>query len=317
MDKQLREILIKKLKNNGVNIPVGSIKKYKHQGWMSSVFTADSNVGPLIIHEVNLVAEHQKNKVWEKFSGLAEVLKRNPQIPTSKIFYSGLINNSFLLVQNFIPGDVCGKRILDKKNFHDEWILDQKFIVPKILSALALLHKIDLKGFGWPVLIDGELRGFYKTWKNFIEARVSEWLEIISKADRWFSPERISNLKSFFKKNIRKIEYDGPAVLVHGDAINPGNILFHNGGIFLLDWEWAIASDPAWEFCDIGWWNEGVRDLADYFYASGMVAIERKNFLERVKLYIPFWLLWSTWHVYDVDKKIYIPLRNLLIKSIN
>jgi thiamine kinase-like enzyme len=108
--------------------------------------------------------------------------------------------------------------------------------------------------------------------------------------------------------------------LVHGDAINPSNILVQDKNkIKLLDWEWSVAADPAWEFCDLGWWPlNNMQTMSDYFEASGIkTSLKQKEFLNRIKLYIPLWLLWGTYmHANDSKSDIYIALRKLLLKEV-
>jgi len=314
------DILVKRLKQKGIIISAETFKKYKYQGWMSQVFIVSSSLGPLIIHVANLVDEHKRNKVWEKFSGLAEIFKRRSKIPTGKIFYVGMIKDNFVLVQNYLVGVPAGKRILKNNKFFDIWQVDKYKNIKKILKALAIIHKIKLKEFGWPTIKGDSLAGSYKSWEKFFQKEASRWIREILETDRRILVKpKIKDLRKGIQKIIAQIDYNGPAVLVHGDAINPSNILVNNGkGIFLLDWEWSIGADPAWEFCDLGWWDFiNKKDLLAYFNALGMRKIkEQEYFLKRIKLYRPLWLLWGTqMHARDKDLSVYLGLHRLLYNS--
>jgi len=286
---------------------------------MSTVFVVKSNIGPLIIHVSSLVKEHRRNRVWEKFFGLADLIAAYPEIPAPTIRYAGLLNSKFILVQNFLDGSPAGKRILENNIISDNWRLDRAEIIKKILRALSAAHEIKFKKFGWPGLKTNRLEGRYKTSKEFFGKEAPRWIETIKKADKKFSNKitPIKELDLFAQKIIARINYAGPAVLVHGDAVNPSNILVNNKKeILLLDWEWSTIADPAWEFCDLGWWpllNQKV--FSPYFKARGIEDIlQKENFLERARLYAPLWLLWGThMHAHDSSPDVYLALHKLLV----
>jgi thiamine kinase-like enzyme len=312
--------IAKELKDKGIIINIDTVKPYKYQGWMSSVFTAESNIGTLIIHLANLVEEHKLNKVWEKFSGLSALLTAHPEIPTSTIQYVTFLKGKLILVQNFICGNPCGKRILSQGIFSDQWNFEQQDIRKKILITLAHIHNLHLDDFGWPTLKDDALSGGHKTWKEFFKIESPRWIVAVKKKDLGLKNIPIENLETLIKTLVDQIDYAGPSVLVHGDAINPGNIILReNKKIFLIDWEWSIAADPAWEFCDLGWWPWlGKEYLKPYFETANLINEEKKeNFLKRVNLYIPFWLLWGAcMHTNDEQPEVYLGLRQLLINKL-
>lgn len=316
------DIVFKNLREIGVFLLPDTLKKHKHQGWMSTVFVIKSNKGPLIINLVKLVREHQINRVWDKFSGLSMILSSHSEIPAPRIFYSGIIGEIFVLVQKFFTGLPAGKRVLAETIISDDWHANKAIIIPNILRILANVHKIHLNGFGWPIFKNFSLTGVYNTWKEFFDNNAFRWIKIVCQADRRLLLSNLSPkiLERFMKETIRRVNYSGPAVLIHGDSINPSNILIRNKNeIKLLDWEWSISGDPAWEFCDLGWWpliNSNV--MSAYFQASKITnSFDQKEFLHRIKLYIPLWLLWGMYmHAEDSQPDIYIALRELLLKKI-
>lgn len=314
--------LFKNLSKKGIFVLAETLKSHKHQGWMSDVFVVESNKGPLIIHLINPVKEHQLRKVWDKFHGLSKILSSHPDIPTPSIVYFELIGKTFVLTQKYAPGIRAGKRILEGTTISDRWRTKKKHILPKILRVLACVHKIHFKKFGWPILHGSLLEGEYTTWRNFFEHNCPLWLKELHRADRRFSLESLSTvpLDTFIKETVKNIDYSGSPVLIHGDAINPSNILIHDKNkITLIDWEWSILADPAWEFCDLGWWKlTNLDTLTPYFKASNIKKkSEKTDFLNRINLYVPLWLLWGAYmHADDPDPAIYIALRKLLIEKI-
>lgn len=317
----ISKAILEKLSQQGISVLPKTLKKYKHQGWMSGVFVADSNRGQLIIHSINPIKEHRLNRVWDKFYGLSKILNSHPNIPTSDILYAGLIGKKFVLVQSFIIGNRAGNRVLGKTIIYDKWKVRKKDILPDLLRVVADIHKINLKGFGWPVLDSDSLKGKYKNQKEFFEHYYPLWFREIQKADRRLSLKNHlqSSLTEFIKKTVDNVNYKGPAVLVHGDAINPGNILVQNKNrVALVDLEWSILADPAWEFCDLGWWKIiKEENLLSYFKAVGIKNNSDKvAFINRVKLYIPLWLLWGTYmHANDSNLDVYLALRKLLLEK--
>jgi len=313
--------IFENLKSRNIFVDTKTIQPFKHQGWMSSVFIAESNIGKLVIHSANLVNEHKRNLVWEKFKGLAPLLDLHQEIPTSNFCYIVVHEGNLILAQKFINGIPCGKRILKQGVISDQWTYDQIEIVKKVLNILADTHNITLKGFGWPILNDEQLNGKYKTWQGFLATESVRWVETINQTDQKLGSKPIKGLEKSINILVKQINYAGPAVLAHGDAINPSNILLKdNKEIALIDWEWSIAADPAWEFCDLGWWELVNRKKLSQYFETAKIVDEQEitNFLNRIKLYIPLWLLWGThMHAEDISSEVYQALRLLLIQKIN
>jgi thiamine kinase-like enzyme len=319
-NQNIFKVIFKNLSMRGIFVLAETLRNHKHQGWMSRVFVVESNQGPLIIHLVNLVKEHRLNKVWDKFHGLSKILSLHKNIPTPNILYSKLIGKTFVLTQNFSSGIRAGKRIIKGDIISDKWEINKKNVLPIILHALANIHKIRPKGFGWPILHSSLLKGKYFTWKKFLEYNYMLWLKELHRADRRLALENplAVSLDKFIKETVERIDYSGPSVLVHGDAINPGNLLIRNKNkLTLVDWEWSIFADPAWEFCDLGWWKlTDIKTLSPYFKSSSIRKNSEKiDFLNRVNLYVPLWLLWGAYmHAHDSKPDVYIALRKLLLK---
>jgi hypothetical protein len=181
------EIIFNDLKKKDILVLPRTLEKYKHQGWMSTVYTVKTNKGKLIIHLVKLVKEHKINQIWDKFSGLATIFSFHKEIPAPRILYSRLSGEVFILVQEFFEGRPAGKRVLRETIISDKWSSNRYLIIPEVLRLLANVHKVHLNGFGWPIIQNSLLIGKHDTWKNFFDANIFIWLEEIGRADRRLS----------------------------------------------------------------------------------------------------------------------------------
>lgn len=312
MNTILRNIVVK-LQNRNISITAESVEKHRYQGFMSTVYTADSSRGKIVIHVADLVEPHVRDKVWEKFEGLASLLASHPEIPTPKFLYSDYADGKLILVQEFSEGERAGMRTLHDSGISDEWHADQDKVFPAIIEVMAKVHAVEMEGFGWPN-IHKEFSGPYSTWDAFLTKETSRWIGAI----RAIESEFADSLEVLVRKSFRHISYGGTAVLVHGDASNLSNILVRPHGMMILDWEWAIAADPAWEFAGLGWKSAVEKGLlAPYFVARGLDSEAQAGFLARISLYEPFWLLWAT-HVHASkggNRQFYELLKVLLVKS--
>ena len=308
------------LKRRGIFVDIPSLKKHKHQGLMSTVYTMDSSQGELVVHVIKPTEEWVRQRIWEKLMGVGNLLSKFPEIPTSKFLLNGKLGNKYFVVQKKLEGKPAGKRTLIYDAVVDVWLGKKAEIyIPQIQKIVARVHKIKLSGYGWLQVTEGKARGRHKSWREFFEKEIPLWLKSVSSGDARLGENR--ELKSSFKKIkklayeiIKKVPHVSP-VLVHGDAINPSNVLVRkNKVVGLLDWEWSIVGDPAWEFCDCGWWpllNE--KSLRSYFEEMGYKKVQIENFLKRARLYRLLWILWGA-HMHAKDKSIvlYRTLRKML-----
>lgn len=100
-------------------------------------------------------------------------------------------------------------------------------------------------------------------------------------------------VQEHFEKN--KEHFHTNSVLVHGDLINPSNILVKNDQVTgIIDWECALAGDPAWDFC-----FNNKYELKTYFKCRGFTKDEENDFRERMKLYEPLYLAWVLYVLED------------------
>ena len=258
---------------------ITQVKPFASAGLMSTIFTGEQDGKQVIIHHTKPNAEQRYQHVKDKIIFVADLLRKQGLPCTPIIASTTLDDGSFVLVQARLPGTPLGQRTFDGKRFHDTY--DHAY-VPQILALAATVHQTMLTGFG--PLRKGA--GTFPTWKAFLEASAERWLAtlrstkppIIDQAEETQIKQTISSLLE------RLPDWD-QSCLVHGDLTNPGNILVHDGQISgLIDFEWALAGDPAWEFA--------FTDMPLEHYCK-ITKTDKQAFLERVRIYRFFWLLWG------------------------
>ncbi len=320
MQKEL-EIISKKLARTGVSIDTKKIKKHSHQGLMSTVYVTPSTQGELMVHLIKPAPEWVHQRIWEKILGIGNMLANYPNLPVSRVLLSGKIGATYFLVQERLPGKPAGRRAISKAKVVDTWATNSAHaIVPQIQKFLAKTHAIRCKGYGMPVLRNGKLEGKYKTWEDFFATETPRWLRNIKRADaRTSNPGELTPsykvAVSYTRDFLKKVPVVTPS-LVHGDVINPSNLLVQNKKITgIIDWEWSLFADPAWEFCDIGWWPLiNKKSLSPYLKeVKKHRKVDEDEFIERVHRYIPLWIMWGcNLHSNNPKGILYSVLRALL-----
>jgi len=194
----------------------------------------------------------------------------------------------------------------------------RKFVEEKALRYLAHLHKICFRKFGIIKIKNKCITAEHKTWKEYLKNQSQLWITSIcqssNKLEKIFKrhevQKKIRNILT--NKRLFVCKY---ARLVHGDMLNPGNILIQNNKITgIIDFEWAITGDPAWEFA-----FKKPRDLSAYYEEASIMGckIPEKLFEEKIRLYHIFWLLWGI-HVHiDGYKQVQQVLLNQFLEQLD
>lgn len=280
---------------------------------MSEVFFVKNEENEFIIHKIFLTPEHRKRN----YTNLIQILSNYFSITKTPLAPSYLYKKQewdFLFtLQKFIPGTPWGTRSLKEGKIYDEFFIKNlENYFSELLSFLATLHQAPVEGSGAICGFQNNcLMGEERNWKDFLKKNSKEWLQKVE-------------IPEMFHANIQNLINSIPDTLklslVHGDCINPSNILTKNESIVsVIDWEWSLIGDPAWEFADIWWENMIERyGLYVYFQKRGILSTKEQNdFLERVKKYRILWLLWGTaLHARDKDKELFSLLRSLLFSRI-
>ena len=320
-NKKALEYLISRLKEEGTVTDPYQVRLHENQGYMSSVSILSSGFGEFILHISQPTPEHIHQKTWEKLKAITDLFRDNPAVPVAKMHIAERFENVFITAQTRLSGVPAGKRIINNATVADEWFADTQSLSQQILSALAKIHDNKFLGYGVPIVINGKLQGKYKSWREFFQEEIPIWIKSVRKADARLGYENLSEKLETFRENVLKEIPETEPALIHGDIINPSNILVKDGKITgILDWEWSLMGDPAWEFAMYGW-EPVIRStgLEPYFRARGITAVEKKKeFLDRTKLYWPLWCLWGAHlHAEDEDSFVYDTLRKWLYNCLH
>lgn len=224
------ELICQRLRGKGIDVALTSIHKHLYQGFMSQVYAASSNRGNLIIQIVHPLAEQERLKVWDKFTGIWNLVKDVPEIPAAEIFLAERISNDYALVQRMLPGTRAGERVIEDDRIYDRWDAPLDQYAPHIEIILAHVHRIPMDGYGWLEPNGITVKGMYKTWQEFLLKEYSRWSEGIIKAETALgSPtEELPHKLEAFGAALPKYTYEGPASLIHGDLIR--RITWKNSG---------------------------------------------------------------------------------------
>lgn len=273
------------LKATKITINPLSVRKNAVQGAGSEVFVADSNIGKLIIHKGKITVYEKRQHTWQKAAVISKLLKKYSQIPSARVILTVRKGKNYFVVQSMLPGRSPGKRI-EKGNIIDIWKIWSKKLEQDIERNILRIHQIPLKGGGWIVERKGKIAGKYKTWEEFLKREVRIWIKDLVKKEK--NKTLISKLKAHYATNKEKFKIK-KSVLVHGDLINPSNILVSKNKVTgVVDWEIALAGDPAWEFCFNNRYG-----LKTYFneIRPRLNQKQQEAFIERANLYEPFFLV--------------------------
>jgi aminoglycoside phosphotransferase (APT) family kinase protein len=313
MEKVVATIL-PKLQAQGIKLEAGSITKHHTQGFISTVYTADSDQGKLIVQVVYPIREQVRLRMWEKFHGISNLVKKNPDIPAAEVLLVERLGDSYVLVQKMLPGKSAGRRTIDGSRVADEWFVDLAQYAPQIENILAAIHQIPIKGYGW-LVPDGEgVRGMYDSWLEFFEKEGRLWLNGIGEAEQKLKKDDlIKRVENFYKNLTHHVVYTGPSQLTHGDLINPSNILVEKDRVTgIVDWEWSIAGDPALDFAHLNKYP-----LTTYFKVLRYNEKQSEDFRGRIKTYEPLWLMCHGYlHSWNPDGALYQTVRHLLLETL-
>jgi len=265
------------LKSQGVT----DIKPCATQGFMSKVYVGLKEGNSVIVHHTYPNEEQVYQNIKDKIIFSASLLSKEG-FPCSPIISSkDLSDGSFVLVQKLLEGTPFGKREFDGSYFHDSY--DEQYI-DKLMDLIKNIHKIKLSGFGQ--IKEGV--GIYETWRDFLRIESARWIdnvysnkpETMNEADKKLIGKVVERLLKHPATN------QNESCFLTGDIVNPGNVLVKNGEISgVVDFEWALAGDPAWEFA--------FTDMPIDKYIE-LAGVEADSFRERVKVCRFFWLLWGT-----------------------
>lgn len=260
----------KYLKSLGID---SSTLKPAQKGWMSDIYTATSTSGDVIVHKINPVPEQRRQLVHKKIEYVAGLLKHLDIVPM--VLHAKEFQGYYIIVQEKMPGTLLGQRKIENNTIRDIYTKDSK-ILSETEQYLRRIHSVKMTGFGF---LKGSKTEF-NNWYDFC-CQSLKWLDMISE-----SAALRGRLQRLLEDNKSLLEKQ-QSFLVHGDMVNPGNILIRNNHVSaILDFEWALAGDPAWEFAYTD-------QFPRYSYFSDFNLEEIAEFNIRKNIYAILWRLWG------------------------
>ena len=296
--KKHQELIDASAKEQGVSIDWETFEKMAVSGFNSEVFEVESNGGTLIIHISKLSNEHIRQDTTRKKVEIAKFLEGIGNIPSAKILSWGKLNKrESFTVQEKLPGKNLGKRSLEGDNIVDELLIGNKEIMlPKVNTIINEFHGINFGKYGWLKLIDGKLEGTYDSWLSFLREEADIWIKnILLNSDKGWKIEKEEIIKIKEEVNLlfetkNDLFILEKPVFIHGDIVNLSNVLVKDEEVTgVLDFEWAMAGDPTWEFAYIC--NP---DIERYFLKSERAGhIDLAQLRDKVKVYKVLFLIWG------------------------
>jgi len=292
---EVRALIIETLDATGLSYDGTGLKRHASQGLVNDVYTIPSEQGELIVHYSTLTPTLEHFHIWEKLKPVSDFLQRIPDVPAARVFATRKRDDAWVAVQEKLPGSPAGRAIVGADVVSFEWHAPFETCQEQVEMIAARVHNTPIRGFGYPRLDEGTLRGSHDSWTNFLAAEAPLWARGISAGDAEcgiLSGTLEEDVQRFLAHTLPRMEHIPRTSLVSSDMMNPSNILFENGVVTgVVDWEWALIGDPAWEFCAL---NPYSLDHYFKYFPELMTKEARRDFLERAALYENFaYLMWG------------------------
>ena len=178
---------------------------------------------------------------------------------------------------------VEAKNLLEIENIHEYY--------PHIAEILAKLHQFEFSGFGKIVGGDNEFYGNHKTWYSYLKYEIKRSLALLSQhgvIDKNKKDKYTLKFQILLQK-YRRVINKSPRRFLHGD-IGRGNFLADESEKKIkavLDVEFALVGDPAWEFAA---YRISTEELLGYYMTICKKVnsdFDENNFRLRMSIYTP------------------------------
>lgn len=201
---------------------------------------------------------------YQKYKTLYEAL--HEVVPMPKLIREGSIEADGHAYPYMVQEYVKGKNLADLMQEDDQ---TQK--CEEVAKALHSLHKIKTDA---------------DQFISFLYAKTIQALESLAHNGHLDKAEEYAGIfKTYIEEYVSKAEYT-PA-LVHGDIYH-GNFIFDNGKLkAIVDWDYTMFADPAWEFS----MDSGDSYLQKYLELARQDDFDEEDFLRRKDMYRPMRLL--------------------------
>jgi aminoglycoside phosphotransferase (APT) family kinase protein len=259
--------LQQELSSRNIVLQPDSLAENPVQGIGVTTYVAKSDQGDLIVQLGTMDGQARHRKPWQQISLASELLRDFPDIPVAEVILAMDREDRYLVVQRKIDGEVMAP---------DAEISDD--VKERIEEMIARIHNVRVAGSGDLVKRDAVIQGSCASWREFLDKEVGVWLEALERTEGFSMAGKI---REHYDQN--KCLLDIASSLTHGDLFNLSNFILKDGAIVgIIDWEFAMAGDPAWEFC-----LSDKYSLKRYFSLLAMNDKEQAAFLQRARIYTP------------------------------
>jgi len=261
----------------GITYEPSSLHLYGTQGIMSEVYILTTSVGEVVLHVKKITPEQRVFGMPEKLKVVSDATRAFPHLPLAEVLSCVDLTEYAVTIQRKLPGHAAGSIELRGNTTYMEWKEPVEKVGPQVEAALAALHtQVPTKGFGVIESFEGgRIQARYSSWKEFLTTEAPRWAAAI--AEQALRTDSRDDMRPLFAELFTRIfplvTYNGPSSLVCTDYINPSNVLIHEGKLSgLIDWEWALLADPAWDFT---YYSPYALDT--YFAARGITSKEAQD----------------------------------------
>ncbi len=284
---------------DGLHIKTETIKPLESTGFMSKIFSAETDRGKTVIHVVSKpVSEQEYQDIPKKVSFVSQLLKNIPQVP--KVYLVGhLPQRGYFIIQEYKPGKPLGRRIYKDGRFVDELLADNPNPYLTELQKIVLhFHEFEGKGFGYCNFSQNDPNAKHNSWEEFLLENFNRNLQILQKSQeknriQYFSEISLEKtqeqVQTILENNKEMFEIE-KARFIHGDVFNYSNVLISEKGIEgIIDFEWSIFGHPAWEFV---FSNPPLDVYLPMAIKAGLIT-DDFDFRRSIELHNIFWCAWG------------------------
>ena len=200
-------------------------------------------------NEVYLAKYAKELRVIKKFSGerafkaytefhVYEYLQQH-NVNTPQVYDILENGDNIYLILEYLKGVSLNELIITNK------ITDSH--ISKIADLKKQLSEIQLPGFGYINVVNDSLKGMSGSWEEFsIRSTCNEQAKLLMESNK-VGRDLYRNCELFINEHIGDFGKNMYYGLNHGD-FNPGNIIFVENKVYIIDMELAVIGSPFYDF---------------------------------------------------------------------
>lgn len=297
--------LSRALSEQGIEPQWETLRRFEKQGYMNKTLTVQKNGSNLIItYAPEPFLEQRRQNMPHKLVALSTYVRQHWNSYRTQTYYWGEVfeDGSYITVKNFIPGVPLGHSDINANTIEDVYdVAEQEthYWQRTVDVCAASIHQLPAQGFGF--LQPSEELGVVgeaESWEAFLLDGTRRWVGMLREDQTLGENERaiVQEIQSQLPSILDHYFSNYPlrhGAFVHGDIMNPSNVLIHEKSIVgLIDFEWAMVGDPAMEYA------RSQQLPTDAYFSSlpeGPDKVTPEEFLKRAEYCRLFWSLWAAY----------------------